>query len=1412
MTTRWKRIIGAVLLVFLLAGISATALAVNVTDHDLYDWFEYYRDGAWHDLNTVMYFDTSSGNVGYCVEHEAKPPRESIDYTPFDPATMFTGTTMTGIQAILNHGFPAKNAGFSDDDAFYATANAIRFWIKESCGQGYDFMLLSNGCIRVKSGGEAVWNWCMELLNYARTQDVGSNATVHLSTLFPKWSLINGQLITTLNVTSTYGYSVTANQSSVTISGYTGGRSDTLTITAPASLIGSEVSLYFTATVGNVSSVDLGWYEPYDSTRQKLVFIEMITGTTGMSQIIGIRGEFYDLTINKTDAATGSALDGATFQLTQNGSAVGLTQMANGQYVSGGTATQFTTSGGTAVLRNLPTGNYQVVEVAAPASYVAASPKSVSLTKATTVTIANAPTQLTIHKTDALSGAAMGGVLFRLLDSNGNPVPFTQTTDGAYQYSSNGVPEFYSGNNGTVVLSYLPIGAYTLQESQPSGYTTVSDRSITFDGTETISVQNQPTALQFNKTDSVTGEHLDGGVFQLRDSNGEVVSLSLIDAGEYRKNADGEITFTTNAGRAMIYGLPSASYTIEEITAPSGYTKAVAQSVQVNTSHSPTSPATVTMADSPLTIRFTKLDALAGDPIDGAEFSLYSGETLIKLREISDGVYSPDESGDTTFTTQNGVALISPVPVGTYTISEEKAAAGFAAAEDVQVSVTESNSSADPAVISMSDAPLALQIKKVDTLSDQPIGGAMFKLFDSRGNTIKVSPIPGQPGLFRPNENGSSEFTMPSSGVATIAYLPQGRYELQEVSPPIGYALSLETVTAVVGSYNTYTSPATVTIENEPLAMLLDKVDASDKSPLAGAVFRIKDAQGAYLRFAAQSDGAYQVAKSGADSFKTGSNGKAKILYIPVGTYTLEEQQHPGFAPTDAQEFSVTTENTINYPAKVGVENWPLYLSITKTDKLDGKPLANVSFKLLDHSGVPLKLTQQEDGKYKVTANGSEVVKSDTNGKILISHIPAGEYQLVEQKFDGYSQHDPIAVAVSNANTEDTPATVSVENYPTEFILTKIDSDTRAALSGVSFTLLDSSNKVISFALMLDGTYRPASTIVNSEEVVTMTTAIATDAAGKIIIRYLPHDTYTLNEKQVEGYAPLAQIPLEITSAHSTKAPLAMTVENTPASLAITKINAVTNELLPGAKFKLLGESGAPIKLTQTSAGTYRPVSGSEPGIDELTTDADGTATVRYITGKFTIRESNAPAGFAYADDQIVEVGTTPIAVGDNGSAAETHVTITDSPLMLKISKIHAKTLKPLNGAAFQIMAVTDTSTPLAFLLKDGVYSHAPTSTITTITLDSNAQAFVCGLPAGKYRLVESVVPSGYFPSPSKDFTLQLTDTLENPLEITVTNTPEVKLGLDSDKWDDVLLIGGAVLTAAGAVAFFILRKKKRSH
>ena len=102
-----------------------------------------------------------------------------------------------------------------------------------------------------------------------------------------------------------------------------------------------------------------------------------------------------------------------------------------------------------------------------------------------------------------------------------------------------------------------------------------------------------------------------------------------------------------------------------------------------------------------MALRFNKTDALSGNAIDGGKFSLYSGDALIKLRKVEDGVYTPDSSGSTTFTTYNDTALIAPLAVGSYTISEEQAPAGYATTADVTATVTESSTSTSPAVAAM---------------------------------------------------------------------------------------------------------------------------------------------------------------------------------------------------------------------------------------------------------------------------------------------------------------------------------------------------------------------------------------------------------------------------------------------------------------------------------------------------------------------------------------------------------------------------------------------------------------------------------------------------------------------------------------------------------------------------------------
>ena len=1406
MKSKKNRFFSLLLTMLLLFSFCSTAFALNIVDKALYDYFEYYKDGTWQDLNTVMYTDSTDGDVGYCIEHEAKPPRPSVDYVPYDISNLFNNYTLTGIQAILNRGYPADNNGFSDEAAFYATANVLRFWIKESCGQGYDFMILSNGRVRAKSGGEAVWNWCLELLQYARNQDVGGSASVYVSPSSPKWTLSNGQLTTTLSVSSSNGYSITASDPNVTISGYTGGRSDRLTVTAPASLSDTSASLYLTATAGSVSTVDLGFYAPDSGTRQKLVFVEMVSGTTGQSKTVSITGNFYGLTVNKTDASTGSALDGAKFKLTSSGTTIGLTQTAEGKYSAGGSLTEFTTSGGTATITGLPAGSYQLTEVSAPSGYMVGDAKSITLNKNTSVTAANSPAALTILKKDSISGNALSGATFTLLDSAGNPIAVTSTGDGSYTVNSSGSTTFTTGSDGKAIIRQLPKASYTLRETPMDGYNTLADVAVNFAGANVVTVENQPTVLEFTKTDSVTSEALDGGTFRISDGNGTAMLLTKLEDGVYRKSSDGANTFTTYNGNATIYGLSAAQYTVTEVSAPNGYTKDADKTVTVTSN----GKATVTMADSPMALRFNKTDALSGSAIDGGKFSLYSGEELIKLRNVEDGVYAPAANGSTTFTTHNGSALIAPLAAGSYIISEEQAPAGFAAAVDVTATVTESSTSANPSVASMQDKSLALTVNKVSSITKQPIGGTAFRLYDSRGNSIKVSAMAGHDGWFAVDVDGDTDFTIPSSGSASILYIPQGSYELKEISAPEGYAISRGTSTAVVGIYNTYTVPASVTVENEPLAMLLDKVDASDKSPLGDVAFKIKDSEGKYLHFTRQDDGNYYVTSDGDDTFKTNAEGLASVLFIPTGTYTLEEQQHPGFAPTEAQEFTVTAENTASYPAKVGVENWPLYFTLTKTNKLTGKALANVPFKLTDSSGNALRYTQQEDGSYKVTASGADTFLTDAEGKVLISHIPEGSYKLVEQTYDMYATHAEVTVAVTDTNTEATPANASLENCPTAFVLTKVDAETKAALDNVKFTLKDASGNVVPIAMMDDCTYRPAYAV--GEDTVAISNAtLTTDGNGEIVIHYLKHGTYTLIEQQKAGYAPLKDISFEITAAHSTEAPLAMTVENIPGTLVISKTDAITKAALPGTRFKVLDESGNVIKLVQEN-GAYHPAKSTETGVNELTVGADGTATVKYITGKVTIRESGAPAGYAYAADATATVGMTAIS-HENGDAALAmeSVEISDQPLALRISKIHAKTLKPLKGAAFEIRS-SDGTTPMTFELKDGIYWYSKAGSITTITMDENAQALVCGLPAAKYKLVETVVPNGFFPAPAQDFTVQLSDTYEKPLEIIVTNTPEVKLGLDSDKWDDVLLMGGGILLLAGAATFIFIRKRRTTR
>ena len=174
MKHRMCRVLLCLVLTFaLLLPMTVGALADTTigTDASRPEYFEALGgSGSYNPLKTPYHYDKTTGNVAYCLEHKKDSPSSSAAYTDFGPSALWGHNTVTGIQAIVDHGYPNSTGGLTEEQAHYATANAIRAWMKESADVGYNFMRVDEGHIRPLSGTAAqeTWVFFLELLGYAR--------------------------------------------------------------------------------------------------------------------------------------------------------------------------------------------------------------------------------------------------------------------------------------------------------------------------------------------------------------------------------------------------------------------------------------------------------------------------------------------------------------------------------------------------------------------------------------------------------------------------------------------------------------------------------------------------------------------------------------------------------------------------------------------------------------------------------------------------------------------------------------------------------------------------------------------------------------------------------------------------------------------------------------------------------------------------------------------------------------------------------------------------------------------------------------------------------------------------------------------------------------------------------------------
>ncbi|WP_167849712.1 SpaA isopeptide-forming pilin-related protein [Companilactobacillus suantsaicola] len=156
---------------------------------------------------------------------------------------------------------------------------------------------------------------------------------------------------------------------------------------------------------------------------------------------------------------------------------------------------------------------------------------------------------IVFKKTDSVTGAALPGAEYKLVDSTGNVLMTNVTTD----------------STGTINIKNLPLGTYTLTEVKaPEGYMLNPD-PITFTVPDngnlnlSLSQTDEPIGkgnVVLTKSDSTVNKLLPGAVFNLLDGEGNIVQSDLT---------------TDENGQIALTDLPVGSYSFVETKAPEGY-------------------------------------------------------------------------------------------------------------------------------------------------------------------------------------------------------------------------------------------------------------------------------------------------------------------------------------------------------------------------------------------------------------------------------------------------------------------------------------------------------------------------------------------------------------------------------------------------------------------------------------------------------------------------------------------------------------------------------------------------------------------------------------------------------------------------------------------------------------------------
>ena len=490
-----------------------------------------------------------------------------------------------------------------------------------------------------------------------------------------------------------------------------------------------------------------------------------------------------------------------------------------------------------------------------------------------------------------------------------------------------------------------------------------------------------------------------------------------------------------------------------------------------------------------------------------------------------------DGSFSTSATTDNhGRIFLDSVPVGTFKVTEINVPGHVILSpipQEVALKAGETST-----VTFFNALKPSLEIRKVDSVTGDPVKGAKFQIWYGSNHTDTGE------------LNDLGTYFSDASGKIILPEVKDGWYKVTELEPASGYAIKEP---ATQECFISGGESKVLTFENTPLsAIIIRKVDSESGQPLEGAWFRIR-----YLGGTSGTGGTV------IGEYRTSSNGTIVVTGLKAGTYVCEEISAPdGYVITDATETVYLSGKDQDVITVTFGNDKMGSLLIVKKDAVTGAPISDVEFFITDSDG---SVIGNVNGKYVTDSAGTIRIDGLTPGMTVIAKEARAK--------DGYILDDtPQSIKIKRNSV----MTLEFRNQPKGGVLVKkVDAVTNAPISDVEFLVTDSDGNLIGNA---NGKF-------------------VTDSAGTFSITDIaPGTTLIIKETRAkEGYL-LDDTPQTV----KVKSNEVTTVEfrNQPkGNLIIVKQDSITKEPLEGVQFKITYADGSYVDAeggTLSSTGLYR--------------------------------------------------------------------------------------------------------------------------------------------------------------------------------------------------------------------------------